>query len=87
MSPEKSVNLPFMLRLKQGRLQPLFLAVSAVQRRVKNRLLPIAVRFVARKYREYTMIARGKFADNLLLVSRVYDLPGCVVECGVWRGE
>jgi len=86
MSFKKLVNQPFMLRLKQGRLRPLFLKLSGVKRRVKKLRLLITAKFVARKYRAHTMIPREQFVDNLLLVARVYDLPGCVVECGVWRG-
>ena len=28
----------------------------------------------------------GAFVDNLRLAQRVEDIPGAVVECGVWRG-
>jgi len=38
------------------------------------------------KFRDYTMISRDAYVSNLLLASRVHHLPGCVVECGVWRG-
>src|SRR5687768_2984810 len=40
----------------------------------------------ARKYRAFTMIPTRTFVDNLLLVARVREIKGCVVECGVWRG-
>lgn len=32
------------------------------------------------------MIPRSMFLDNLWLAERVRNIPGCVVECGVWRG-
>lgn len=38
------------------------------------------------KYRDVTMIPRRKYMTNLLLAQRAGAVPGCVVECGVWRG-
>lgn len=38
------------------------------------------------EFKDYTMISRPDYIDNLNLARRVQDLPGCVVECGVWRG-
>ncbi len=38
------------------------------------------------RFREFTMIPRDAYVDNLVLAERVRELPGCVVECGVWRG-
>jgi O-methyltransferase len=38
------------------------------------------------KFRDYTMIPRSHFIANLELAARCKHLPGCVVECGVWRG-
>lgn len=32
------------------------------------------------------MIPRSEYLNNLSLAERVRSLPGCVVECGVWRG-
>jgi O-methyltransferase len=39
-----------------------------------------------RKYRAYTMVPRRIFAENLRLCRRLSRSPGCIVECGVWRG-
>lgn len=36
--------------------------------------------------REYTMVDAQTFCDNLALAERVKNIPGCVVECGVWKG-
>lgn len=36
--------------------------------------------------RESTMIPEASFLDNLRLAEMVRHVPGCVVECGVWRG-
>lgn len=39
-----------------------------------------------RKYHAYTMIPPRIWHDNLALCDRHAQGPGCVVECGVWRG-
>ena len=38
------------------------------------------------KYREYTMIPKGTYINNLTLIDTHRAVSGCVVECGVWRG-
>jgi len=38
------------------------------------------------RFRDFTMIPREMYVNNLLLAERVKRVPGCVVECGVWRG-
>ena len=38
------------------------------------------------QFRDFTMIPRQEYINNLVLAQRVSGLPGCVVECGVWRG-
>ncbi len=38
------------------------------------------------KYKKFTMIRRGTFIDNLKLADSFSHIPGCVIECGVWRG-
>jgi O-methyltransferase len=43
-----------------------------------------AARLYAR-YRDYTMVPRPRFLDNLWIAGRC-TVPGAVVECGVWRG-
>lgn len=37
-------------------------------------------------YKDYTMIPKESFLDNLDLALRYSNISGCVVECGVWRG-
>lgn len=39
-----------------------------------------------RKYRAYTMIPWWAWRDNLALCLAHARAPGCLVECGVWRG-
>jgi hypothetical protein len=43
-------------------------------------------RRIYEKFREFTMISRETYVNNLSLASMVAAVPGCVVECGVWRG-
>lgn len=38
------------------------------------------------RYRDYTMIKPSVFAMNLRIAEQVRNTPGCVIECGVWRG-
>lgn len=38
------------------------------------------------RYHDFTMIPRALYLDNLKLVYNFRHVPGCVVECGVWRG-
>jgi O-methyltransferase len=41
---------------------------------------------LAHKYRHYTMLPAPIYVANLLSVQKYHTVPGCVVECGVWRG-
>lgn len=38
------------------------------------------------KYKEYTMVPKTLFVQNLSLIIHHKSIKGCVVECGVWRG-
>jgi O-methyltransferase len=38
------------------------------------------------KYASFTMVPKEVFISNLELVSQFNQIPGCIVECGVWRG-
>jgi len=38
------------------------------------------------KYREYTMIPACTYINNLSVAESIQNVPGAVVECGVWRG-
>ncbi len=38
------------------------------------------------KYSSYTMVPKEVFISNLELVSFFTEIPGTIVECGVWRG-
>lgn len=41
---------------------------------------------VYNKYKDYTMIPKDVYVDNLLLCDSYNSIDGCIVECGVWRG-
>jgi O-methyltransferase len=38
------------------------------------------------RFRNFTMIPQATYLANLHLASSVNAVPGCIVECGVWRG-
>lgn len=38
------------------------------------------------KYKNYSMIPKDIFIENLYLCKNLTSVDGCVVECGVWRG-
>jgi O-methyltransferase len=44
------------------------------------------LRAIYQKCQQFTMIPEQMFLSNLRLAEKVRDVPGCVVECGVWRG-
>ncbi len=52
----------------------------------EKRRLRLGFRGIYRKYRAYTMIHEAMYVDNLELCAKFGATPGCVVECGVWRG-
>jgi hypothetical protein len=41
---------------------------------------------IYREFRNYTRVPEQSYCDNLRLVERFKDVPGTIVECGVWRG-
>jgi O-methyltransferase len=38
------------------------------------------------RFREFTMIPRRAYVQNLQLAAGIAHIPGSIVECGVWRG-
>jgi O-methyltransferase len=77
------------------------LTIDRVHRGVRRRArgVSIAARLLAQrwvsarryaslhqKYRDYTMIPPRSWHDNLALCDLHAHKPGCLVECGVWRG-
>ena len=59
---------------------------SIAANHLKRRRLRASFRALSRKYRDYSMIHEAKYINNLELVHGFRNIPGCVVECGVWRG-
>jgi O-methyltransferase len=41
---------------------------------------------IYQKFKNYTMIPESFYLDNLIVAEVLREVPGCVVECGVWRG-
>jgi len=60
--------------------------MKRVTRYLKNKQKTERLGSLYDKYSEFTMIPKQDFMDCLDLVSRFKDIPGSVVECGVWRG-
>ena len=42
--------------------------------------------FIYRQLQSFTMADEPTFVDNLHVAQRARELPGCIVECGVWKG-
>jgi len=59
---------------------------SAFRSAVRQELRSRRYRALHRRLSEYTMTTADAYVDNMMLVECVKDVPGCVVECGVWRG-
>lgn len=57
-----------------------------LKRYSKNLLNHTRYAKIFRKYHTYTMIPKDTYMDNLNLIEQYKNIPGCVVECGVWRG-
>lgn len=43
-------------------------------------------RLVYRKFRDFTMVPSFMYVKNLLAIHTYSKVPGCVVECGTWKG-
>ncbi len=64
----------------------LLIRPSIIAAILERRRLRAAFREVYRKFRPYTMIHEDRYVENLGLCAKFGATPGCVVECGVWRG-
>jgi O-methyltransferase len=53
---------------------------------LERRRLRAGFRGIYRKYRASTVIHEAMYVENLELCAKFSSTPGCVVECGVWRG-
>lgn len=61
------------------------LAGYRLTRRPPERAASARLNRIYDKYKDYTMCSRASYTANLALVSTI-GTPGCVVECGVWKG-
>jgi O-methyltransferase len=59
--------------------------LQTIKEILQRQLLLRQYRAIYSKYREFTMIPESIYLGNLDLC-RKYAAPGCIVECGVWRG-
>ena len=46
----------------------------------------VAYKRIHARFSQFTMIPPDVYARNLLLVKAYEHVPGCVVECGTWKG-
>lgn len=60
--------------------------LKGAQNRVTRLLRAIRFLLLYGKLREFTMASWSVFWRNMLVVDRRRHVPGCVIECGVWRG-
>ena len=60
--------------------------LSRVWSRASSAVRSARYRRVFRRFQPFTTIPRHSYVENLTLAARVAHIPGCVVECGVWRG-
>jgi O-methyltransferase len=67
-------------------ISDLLLKTSAIAGSLEKHRLRAGFREIFRKFRDHTMIHESKYISNLELVWTFRQTPGCVVECGVWRG-
>jgi O-methyltransferase len=43
-------------------------------------------RALYRKYKDFTMVPEEYYVNNLDVIQQLRGVPGCVIECGTWRG-
>jgi len=57
-----------------------------IKRGLKQEYVRLRLGQIQKKFCGFTMIPRDNFISNLMLARQVSGIPGCVIECGVWRG-
>ncbi len=68
------------------------LAIPAFRARVTNKAVSKKNEFspllfeIFEKFKPFTMCQEYKYLRNLKLVEKFRNIPGCVVECGTWKG-
>lgn len=69
-----------------GRLLQPHRVISEVRRSLAHRRSSHEIGQLYKKYQQFTMVPWPSFEDNISLAMSARNVPGCVVECGVWRG-
>jgi hypothetical protein len=69
-------------RLMKASLNRMGLNVTRTPRGLSS---PTRLEQLYRKYKGNTMLGRAEYMRNLALAATV-TAPGCVIECGVWKG-
>jgi len=60
--------------------------VEGVRRRLDNSRKTKELLDIYARYQQFTMIPVGTYTANLRVVQDNRHTPGCIVECGVWKG-
>jgi hypothetical protein len=59
---------------------------ARIKRYLKKISTPWRHKNIFNKYTDFTMIPSSIYRGNLEIAESIIDIPGCVVECGVWKG-
>ena len=60
--------------------------VEGFRRRLDNSRNQKELLSIYARYQQFTMIPAGTYTANLRVVQENRQTPGCIVECGVWKG-
>lgn len=60
--------------------------LKRINQKLSNRKAYREASLIFDKFKDFTMVPRGVYLENILLSRRVKLLQGAIVECGVWRG-
>ena len=60
--------------------------IGGVRRRLQNSREERALSSIYERYKPFTMLPVGTYKANLRVVQENQQTPGCIVECGVWKG-
>jgi O-methyltransferase len=60
--------------------------LTRIRRRQESQRKLARLLEIHQRYRPYTMLPRGTYLANLRVIDDNRDIPGCIVECGVWKG-
>jgi hypothetical protein len=60
--------------------------IKTARRGLESKYARFRFKQIQTRFSGLTMISPEDFVRNLMLAERVSKIPGCVIECGVWRG-